>query len=295
MSQGGELHGIIPVLATPFLDDGAVDYEGLRAVARYCLSQGAHGLAATGEASESSKLTPDERRRSVEVVADEMDGEAWLVVGVSAPEGTVAAGLARHAGSMGAAAVFATPRGDEGATPDAIYAYYATIAEAGVPVMVQEQTAGVPIPLDLYLRMAEEIPAVRYIKQESIPAGRRITEILLGTGGRIKAFSGAGGRFLMADLARGVMGCLPGSVGVRQLVRAYELYRAGQPREAREVFDTYVPLASFRSQFGIPAAKEALLMQGIIRSAAQRPPVTYEFDAHDRDELRAILEQMARA
>jgi 4-hydroxy-tetrahydrodipicolinate synthase len=295
MPKGSELHGIIPVLATPFLDDDSVDYEGLRAVARYCLDQGAHGLAATGEASESSKLTPDERRRSVEVVAEEMGDRGWLVVGVTAPQRSVAADLARHAATMGAAAVFATPRGDEGASAGTIYAYYATIAEAGVPVMVQEQTTGVPIPIDLYIRMAETIPGMRYIKQESIPAGRRITEILMGTGGRVKAFSGGGGRFLMDDLARGAMGCLPGVVGVRQLVRAYELYRLGFHREAREVFDAYVPLASFRSQFGVPAAKEVLVMQGIVRSARQRPPVAYEFDEYDRRELAAILERLRRA
>lgn len=295
MPKGSELHGIVPVLATPFLDDGSVDYEGLRAVARYCLDQGAHGVAATGEASESSKLTIEERRRSVEVVAEEMGDRGWLVVGVTAPDGKTATDLARQAASAGAAAVFATPRGDEVASSEAIYGYYAAIGEAGVPVMVQEQTTGIPIPLDLYIKMAEEIPAIRYIKQESIPAGRRITQILEGTGGRIKAFSGAGGRFLMDDLARGVMGSLPGSVGIRQLVRAYELYRAGNLREAREVFNTYVPLASFRSQFGVPCAKEALVMAGVIRSAAQRAPFDYEFDAYDRRELEAILEGLARA
>ena len=114
MPKGPELHGIILVVATPFLDEGAVDYDGLRAVARYCLAQGAHGLAATGEASESSKLTPEERRRSVEIIAEELRGQAWLVVGVTAPERSIAAALARHAASMGAAAVFATPRGEEG-------------------------------------------------------------------------------------------------------------------------------------------------------------------------------------
>ncbi len=295
MPKGTELHGIIPVLTTPFRDDGAVDYDGLRAVAGYCLSQGAHGVAATGEASESSKLTVEERHRSVEAVAEEMGEAGWLVVGVSAPERRTAAALARQAARAGAAAVFATPRGDEGASPDTIYAYYATIAEAGVPVMVQEQTTGVPIPLDVYIKMAEELPEVRYIKQESIPAGQRITQILMHTGGRIKAFSGGGGRFLMDDLVRGVMGSLPGSVGVRQLARAYELYRAGQLREAREVFDAYVPLASFRSQFGVPCAKEVLVMEGVIRSVAQRPPVAYEFDDYDRNELKAILERLARA
>ncbi len=293
--SGDELHGIIPVLATPFLDDNSIDYRGLRAVTRCCLDEGAHGVAATGEASESSKLTYDERIRSVEEVAEEMDGKGWLVMGVSAGDRQEALGLARRAGALGAAAVFATPRGDEGASSEAIYRYYATIAEAGVPVMVQEQTTGVPIPIELYIKMAEEIPQVRYIKQESIPAGRRITQILEGTCGKVKAFSGGGGRFLMDDLARGVMGTLPGSVGVRQLVRAYELYRAGMLREAREVFNTYVPLASFRSQFGVAAAKETLVMQGVIRSARQRPPVAYEFDAYDRAELAAILEMMSRA
>jgi 4-hydroxy-tetrahydrodipicolinate synthase len=288
------IHGIIPVLCTPFRDDDSIDYAQLRQVIRHMLAQGAHGVAATGEASESSKLTMDERMRCVEIAAEELGGRGWLVVGVSASSRHDAARLARQAGDAGAAAVFATPRGDEGASDDAIYRYYATIAEAGVPVMVQEQTTGVPIPIPLYLKMAEEIPGIQFIKQESIPAGKRITQILSGTGGKLKAFSGGGGRFLMDELARGVLGTLPGVVGVRQLVQAYTHYRAGETEKARDVLDSYLPLASFRSQFGVPAAKEAMRALGVIDTVRQRPPVAYEFDDYDRAELQVILKRMDR-
>jgi 4-hydroxy-tetrahydrodipicolinate synthase len=256
------------------------------------LNEGAHGIAATGEASESSKLTVEERYRYVEVAAEELGDNGWLVVGVSAANRHEAAALAKQAGKMGAAAVFATPRGDEGANDEAIYRYYTTIAEVGIPVMVQEQTIGVPIPIPLYLRMSEEIPGIQYIKQENIPAGKRITQILEGTSGKLKAFSGAGGRFLMDDLARGSLGTLPGVVGIRHLVATFELFRAGKPEEARDVFDTYLPLASFRSQFGLAAAKEAARILGVIDTVRQRPPIAYEFDEHDRAELKAILTRL---
>jgi 4-hydroxy-tetrahydrodipicolinate synthase len=294
MPKTNELKGIIPVLCTPFGIDNSIDYQQLRAVIHYVLSQGAHGVAATGEASESSKLSVDERFGCVEVAAEELGDKGSLVVGVSSSSRADAFALAKQAGSMGAAAVFATPRGDEGASDDAIYRYYATIADAGVPVMVQEQTTGVPISIQLYLKMAKEIPGIIYIKQESNPAGKRITQILEGTAGKLQAFSGGGGRFLMDDMARGAIGTLPGVVGIRQLVRAYELYQTGEKEKARDIFDTYLPLASFRSQFGVAAAKETMKALAIIDTVRQRPPVAYEFDDFDRAELRVILDRLER-
>lgn len=53
--------GFIPVMLTPFLDSGAVDYEGLRILTDYYIKAGSAGLFANCLSSEMYELTEEER------------------------------------------------------------------------------------------------------------------------------------------------------------------------------------------------------------------------------------------
>lgn len=53
--------GFIPVMLTPFHDDGRVDFDTLTRLTEYYLDAGAAGLFATCLSSEMYELTPDER------------------------------------------------------------------------------------------------------------------------------------------------------------------------------------------------------------------------------------------
>ena len=67
-------HGVWPVVATPFTDDGAVDDASSLAKVSFLSQSGAVGLAVGGMTSETHKLTTEERRRIVEMVSHELDG-----------------------------------------------------------------------------------------------------------------------------------------------------------------------------------------------------------------------------
>ena len=121
------LRGILPVLATPYDAGGEIVESEVRALVRWLLDQGAHGLSAVGEASESSRMTREERMRLAEVVFDETRGRVPVIVGVSAPNARESAILAEHAGSLGAAAVFLMPTA--GAGYDETLAAFRRVAE----------------------------------------------------------------------------------------------------------------------------------------------------------------------
>jgi len=53
--------GFIPVMLTPFLKDGTVDYDGLTILTEFYLSSGASGLFANCQSSEMFELTDQER------------------------------------------------------------------------------------------------------------------------------------------------------------------------------------------------------------------------------------------
>jgi 4-hydroxy-tetrahydrodipicolinate synthase len=283
-----DLHGIIPIVYTPFDADGRIVEDDVRRLVDYLIAAGAHGLAAAGGASEAAKLSLDERRWLAELVIEHTAGRVPVIVGLSGVNTAEAAGLAQHAATIGAQAVFATPA--FGATaPRALHYHYSAIAEAGVAVMVQD--ADVSVSPAQIAQLAEAIPGVRYAKEEApTESGHRVSEIRALTGGRVIVLSG--GSYLLDDLARGAAGAIPGSIGVADLARAYDLWRAGDHAGARRAYDHFTPLSFFRRQFPLLAAKEVLRRLGVFSAAYLREPVTQTMDERDLEELTTIMEIM---
>ena len=55
-----EIKGIVPIIAAPFTDSGAVDYESLRSELKYMKDVGCDGATLFGIAGEYYKLTDAE-------------------------------------------------------------------------------------------------------------------------------------------------------------------------------------------------------------------------------------------
>lgn len=283
------IHGIIPIVYTPFDADGRIIEADVRRLVDFLIAAGVHGLAAVGGASESLKMTLDERRWLAGLVAEHTAGRVPVIVGVSAVNSGDAALLARHAADIGAMAVFATPALYGPATPNALRYHYDAIAAAGVPVMVQD--AEISVAPAQMARLAELIPGVQYAKEEAtLDSGHRISEILRLTDGRMTVLSG--GSYLLDDLARGAAGAIPGSIGCADLARAYDLWRAGDRAGARRAYGHFTPLSFFRRQFALLASKEVLRRQGVFSAAHLREPVNHTMDERDLEELTAVMEAM---
>jgi 4-hydroxy-tetrahydrodipicolinate synthase len=71
--------GFIPVMLTPFIDNGDVDYEGLKALTELYLEAGAAGLFANCLSSEMFELTAEERLAVTQTVVDQVAGRVPVV------------------------------------------------------------------------------------------------------------------------------------------------------------------------------------------------------------------------
>ncbi len=139
------------------------------------------------------------------------------------------------------------------------------------------------------VRLAEMHANLCYVKEEAADAGHRISEIKrLRPTMRILS----GGSFLLDDLGRGAQGAIPGSIGVADLSRAYDLYMAGDPAGARAAYDHFMPLSFYRRQFPLLASKEVLRRLGVFKAAHLREPSNERMDEQDQRELSAIMERM---
>jgi 4-hydroxy-tetrahydrodipicolinate synthase len=74
--------GVIPILATPFLDDESLDLESLQRLVKFNVAAGVDGVTVLGLLGEANRLTDAER---VEVISAALEaaGDLPVIVGTS--------------------------------------------------------------------------------------------------------------------------------------------------------------------------------------------------------------------
>lgn len=207
-----DVTGVWPVLATPFHPDGSVDEQGLRAIARYAIDAGVDGVVYPGVASEYDTLTPAERTRAVDVVAEAMRGDGALVVGGPALDAQTTLAAVRQAHRVNASAVMIMAPKERTRTDDIVAFFAAAAHAADVPVMLQNapQPAGSGLPVDVVVEVARAVPAIACVKEEALPSGARISRLIAGAPPTLRGvLGGAGGRYITDELARGAIGTMP--------------------------------------------------------------------------------------
>jgi 4-hydroxy-tetrahydrodipicolinate synthase len=283
------------VLSTPYDARGEIVESEVRALVRWLLDQRAHGLSAVGEASESSRMTREERMRLAEIVVDEAAGRVPVIVGVSAANARESAILAEHAGSLGVAAVFVLPTA--GASYDETLAGFQRVADAaGVPVMVQDLYA--PLPVATIARLVADEPRIRYVKEEvPLPAVAtlKLSEIRSAVGDGLMLVGGRGGQAFLSELRRGAVATMPSCIGVRDLADTYDAWTGGDEAGAREAFARVAPVLLMRAQYSHQIGKAYLRHLRIFSTEHVREPAGPPVDAVDLDELVRAIERAAAA
>jgi 4-hydroxy-tetrahydrodipicolinate synthase len=115
--------GASAAVVTPFRD-GRVDLSALRGVTRHLVKGELDGIVVVGSTGEGATLTPEERRRVLEVVLDEVGGHAFVVAGTgtNATEQTIQ--LSREAEAVGAQGVMLVTPYYNKPTPDGLVRHY---------------------------------------------------------------------------------------------------------------------------------------------------------------------------
>ncbi len=124
-------------LVTPFTSRGSVDEDAIRRLVARQIDAGIHFLVPCGTTGESPTLAPDERRRVVEVVVDEVQGRVPVLAGAGGydtHEVIAAVRLMTQAGAQGILSV--TPYYNK-PTQEGLYQHYRAIAgSTELPIVV---------------------------------------------------------------------------------------------------------------------------------------------------------------
>jgi len=287
-----KLHGIVPILPAIFNADGSIDEAGFTRVLRYVLQAGAHGVAFPALASEFYALSDQERLRLTEVVVHEVGGAVPVVGTATAASPQAALALARQVAALGVDALMVMPPYVVRDGPEPTIALFAAIADAvDLPLIAQNAPAplGSGHGVAFVRQLLNRVPQVAYVKEENIPGGQRITQLLTDPPASLAGvFGGAGGRYLMDELNRGAIGAMPACELTEVHVRIYDAYRAGDLAGARALYDRTLPLLTFQTVFRMDMTKEVLRRRGLIGSTHVRVGAV-PLDAGDHAELDALL------
>ncbi|MHB1219464.1 MAG: dihydrodipicolinate synthase family protein [Alphaproteobacteria bacterium] len=165
------LEGVLSAIVTPFTPDGEkIDEKTLRGLIDRNIGDGVHGFVPAGGTGEFSVLSHDERRRLVEIVTDQVAGRVSVLAHTGATSSREAVALSKHAQQAGATAIMlATPYYEPIGFEEA-FAYYAAVAEAvDMPICAYNfpPATGLHLDVGFLLKLAREIPQVKYVKDSS--------------------------------------------------------------------------------------------------------------------------------
>ncbi len=97
--------GIYAALVTPYTKDGAVDYENVKRLVRHLINNDIDGFYVGGSTAEAFLLTEEERKKILEAVVEENNGEKPVICHTGAISTDMAISYAKHAEAVGADAV----------------------------------------------------------------------------------------------------------------------------------------------------------------------------------------------
>ncbi len=165
-----QLRGMGVALITPFDENGEVDYESLRLLADYQVSNGAAFIVVLGTTGESPTIEESERVTIIDTVRQTIDGRCPLVVGAGGNHTMRLVKRLQEMDTTGVDAILSVAPYYNKPTQEGIYQHYKMLASAtDLPVLLYNVPGrtGVSIKPETTLRLAADCPNIIGVKEAS--------------------------------------------------------------------------------------------------------------------------------
>ena len=156
-------------LVTPFTRSGDLDEAAVRRMGRRQIDGGIHFLAPCGTTGENPTLTASERRRIVEILAEEAGGKVPILAGAGGYNTKEVIELARELAKAGANGFLSVTPYYNKPTQEGLYQHYRAFAEStSLPIVVYNVPGrtGVNVEPATIARLAD-IPNIVGVKEAS--------------------------------------------------------------------------------------------------------------------------------
>jgi 4-hydroxy-tetrahydrodipicolinate synthase len=289
MPPSAGLGAILTAMVTPLDADLEINEQATRRLARHLVEHGSDGLVVAGTTGESATLDDAEKLRLLDIVIDEVGGDATVVAGTGSNDTAHSVHLTEQAGEHGADAVLVVTPYYNKPSRRGLKAHFETVAAAtDKPVIVYNIPARCVLNLESDL-LAEisEVDNIVAVKQanDDLEQARAIVEetaldLYAGDDNLLRSFAELGG-------AGGI--CVASHLVGSRMKEMYEAAAAGDDEHAREIDsdleDVYETLFFTASPAPV---KAALNLLGFEAGGVRLPMV--ELTADEMPRVSAMLE-----
>ena len=287
------IRGSIAPVVSPFTADGAPDTDGLRALIRWQLASGSHGISLGGSTGEPSAQTTKERAAAIRAAAAEIGDRVPFVPGTGSAKLDETLELTAVARDAGADAVLIITPYYARPTQEGLYAWYSTVAREfpDLPVIaynVPSRTA-VDIAPETVARLRKAHDNIVGVK-ETTKDFEHFSRVLHAAGRDTLVWSGIE-LLCLPLLALGGAGFVSATANLAPgaVARMYEPWTAGEFDKARDLHFALHPVTDVIFTETNPAAAKWVLGQaGLIGSGFVRPPLVPLTEAGQRKALELL-------
>jgi 4-hydroxy-tetrahydrodipicolinate synthase len=138
-SKGGKktIIGSMPAIVTPMLEDGSLDYPGLRSLLDWHVAEGSDGIVIVGTSGESPTVSVEEHCELIRVAVEQIAGRIPVIAGTGGNSTIEAIELTKFAKEVGADASLQVVPYYNKPTQEGMYAHFKKIAESvDLPVIL---------------------------------------------------------------------------------------------------------------------------------------------------------------
>lgn len=285
--------GMMPILPTTIDTSGRIDEPSQRRLVQYCLQNGAVAIGHFGIASEVLKICDADRRRLSEIVMSEVAGRVPVFFGVTGASNSIAVYNAKLAEQQGADMLMLAPPFNQSPSRDDLYAYYRDVAAAvKLPIIIQDGGDPALMPVELMLRLHDELANVQYVKSEAGEFLRKSAELLRLSDGRVPIIGGFGGKHMIHLLRMGVTAFMTGTECLDLHYAVVAAYLAGDVDKAARLHDEkMLPYLAFYLEYPAQLLKQMLHRRGIIDCPLELLPASKPMSAADQQAFDWVLER----
>ena len=269
------LMGVFAPITTPFLENGQVDYDGLKKNMDFYSKSKIKGYLALGSNGENKSLTNDEKLEVLKVIIDNKGANQIVMAGCIFESTFETIHYSQIMSEIGADYITLLPPAyfKKQMTDDVLFKYFTDVASAtNKPCLVYNApqfAAGTTLSVDLIKRLSEH-PNIVGVKDSSTG---NIENYLFGARDRLNIMAGSANFFLTALN----MGASGGVISLANIFpdltnELYELFLNKEYKKAIEMNDRILQLnKDVSGKGGVAAVKYGMDLVGLVGGNPRLP------------------------
>lgn len=267
--------GLGVALVTPFKADGSVDYDALRRLLDYQLSNGVDFLCVLGTTAETPCLSAEEKVKVKNIVVEKVQGRVPILLGCGGNNTSAVVESLKNDDFTGVDGILSVCPYYNKPSQEGLYQHFKAIANAtDLPVVLYNVPGrvGVNMTAETTLRLANDCPNIVAIKEASGNFAQ-IDDIIKNKPSHFDVISGDDGiTFPLITLgAVGVISVI-GNALPKEFSRMVRLALNGDYKNALEIHHKFTELFGLLFVDGNPAGVKAMLnIMGLIENQLRLP------------------------